>query len=126
MDKSFSGSSFCLSTKCSKICECVWVLVLSLPSNVAWWKNTALSLNEGILSGEKFGDEVGVLFLCGVGGEGSGDPDAPVSLCTAVASACAIGIGWNFVVDFVVCDVVGLSVLEVFEVYVGTDMGCLV
>ena len=74
--------------------------------------------------GEESGDEVGALFLCGVGGEGGGEPDAPVSLCTAVAIACAIGMGWDFVVDFVVCDVVGLSVLEVFEVSVGTDMGC--
>ena len=32
---------------------------------------------------------------------------------------------WDFVMDFVVCDVIGLSVLEVFEVSVGTDMGCL-
>ena len=94
--------------------------VLSLPSSVACGKNIALSLNEGILSGEESGDKFGVLFLCGVGGEGGGEPDAPVSLCTAVAIACAIGMGW----DFVVCDVVGLSVLEVLEVSVGTDMGC--
>ena len=98
--KSFSRSSFCLSTKSSKLCKCVRVLVLSLPSNVAWGKNTALSLNEGILSGDELGDEVGVLFLCGVGGEGGGEPDAPVSFCIAVASACAIGMGWDFVVDF--------------------------
>ena len=74
----------------------------------------ALSLNEGILSGEESGDKVGVLFLYGVGGEGGGEPDASVSLCTAVAIACAIRIGWDFVVDFVVCDVLQLSVLEVF------------
>ena len=122
--KSFSGSSFCLSTKSSKLCKCVRVFVLSLPSNVACGKNTALSLNEGILSGEESGDEVGVLFLCGVGGEGGGEPHAPVSLCTAVAIACGIGMGWDFVVDFVVCDVVGLSVLDILEVSVGTDMGC--
>ena len=103
--------------KIFKLCKCVRVFVLSLPSNVACGKNTALSLNEGILSGEESGDEVGVLFLCGDGGEGGGEPDAPVSLCTAVAIDCAIGMGW----DFVVCDVVGLSVLEVS---VGTDMGC--
>ena len=120
----FSGSSFCLSTKSSKLCKCVWVLVLSLPSNVAWGKNTAPFLNEGILSGEESGDDIGVLFLCGVGGEGGGEPDASVSFCTAVAIACAIGMGLDFAVDFVVCDVVGLSVLEVFVVAVGTDIGC--
>ena len=90
--KSFSGSSFCLSTKYSKICKCVQVLDLSLPSNVACRKNTALSLKEGILLGEESGDEVGVLFLCGVGGDGGGEPDAPVSLCIAVTIACAIKI----------------------------------
>ena len=98
--------------------------VLSLPSSVACGKNTALFLNEGILSGEESGDDVGVLFLCGVSGEGGGEPHAPVCLCTAVAIACAIGMGWDFVVDFVVCDVVDLSVLEVLEVPVGTDIRC--
>ena len=33
-------------------------------------------------------------------------------------------MGWDFVVDFDVCDVGGLSVLDVLEVSVGTDMGC--
>ena len=76
------------------------VLVLSLPSNVAWGKNTALSLNEGILSGEESGDEVDVLFWCGLGGEGGGEPDATVSLCTAVAIAWAIGNGLGFCCGF--------------------------
>ena len=84
----------------------------------------ALSLNEGILSGDELGDEIGVLFQCGVGGEGGGDPDAPVYFCIAVASVCDIGMGLDFVVDFDVCDVLGLSVLDVLEVSVGTDMGC--
>ena len=48
-----------------------------------------------------------------MGGEGGGEPDAPVSFCTTVAIACAIGMGCDFAVDSVVCDVVGLSVLEV-------------
>ena len=61
-------------------------LVLSLPSNVACGKNTALSRNEGILLGDVLGDVVRVLFQCGVGGEGGGEPDAPVSFCIAVAS----------------------------------------
>ena len=65
-----------------------------------------------------------MLFQCGVGGEGGGEPDAPVSLCIAVASVCAIEMGWDLVVDFDVCDVVGLSVLDDLEVSVGTDMGC--
>ena len=39
---------------------------------------------------EESGDEVGVLFLCGVGGECGGEPDAPVSLCIAAAIASAI------------------------------------
>ena len=69
------------------------VFDLSLPSNVACGKNTALSLNKGILSGEEPGDEVGVLFLCGVTGEGGGELDAPVSLCTVVTIACAIRMG---------------------------------
>ena len=77
---------------------------------MACGKNTALSHNEGILSGDESGDEVGVLFLCGVGGDGGGEPEVLVSLCTAVAIACAIGMGWDFVVDFVVCDDVGLSI----------------
>ena len=47
----------------------------------------ALSLNEGILFGDELGDVVGVLFQCGVGGDGGGEPDAPVSFCIAVASA---------------------------------------
>ena len=55
-------------------------------------KNTALSLKEGILSGEESGDEVGVLFLCGLGGDGGGEPYVPVSLYTAVAIACAVEI----------------------------------
>ena len=84
--------NFCLSTKSSKLCKCVLVLDLSLPSNVACGKNTALSLKEGILSGEVSGDDVGVLFLCGVGGDGGGKPDTPAFLCTAVAIACAIGM----------------------------------
>ena len=66
------------------------VFDLSLPLNVACGKNTALSLNEGILFGEESGDEVGVLFLCGIGGEGHRELDAPVSLCTAFSIACAI------------------------------------
>ena len=57
------------------------VLVLSLPSIVACGKNTALSRNEGILEG----DVVGVL-RCGGGGEGGGEPEAPVSFCMAAAS----------------------------------------
>ena len=53
----------------------------------------ALSLNEGILSGDELGEEVGVLFQCGVSGEGGGEPDAPVFVCIAVASIYAIGMG---------------------------------
>ena len=45
---------------------------LIFTSNVACGKNTVLSLKEGILSGEEFGDEVGVLFICCVGGDGGG------------------------------------------------------
>ena len=60
---------------------------------MAYGKNIALSLKEGILSGEELGDEVGVLFQCGVGGDGGGVPDVPVSLCIVVASACDIEIG---------------------------------
>ena len=56
-------------------------------------KNIALFLKEGILSGEELGDEVGILFRCGVGRDGSVVPDAPVSLCIVVASACDIEIG---------------------------------
>ena len=33
-------------------------------------------------------------------------------------------MGWDFVVDFDVYDVVGLLVLDVLEVSVGTEMGC--
>ena len=44
--------------------------------------------------------------------------------CIAVASVCAIEMGWDFVVDFDVYDDVGLSVLDVLEVSVGTDIGC--
>ena len=84
----------------------------------------ALSLNEGILFGDELGDVVGVLFQGGVGGDGGGEPDAPVSFCIAVASACDIEMGWDFVVDFNICEVVGLSVLDVLEVSVGTDIGC--
>ena len=123
--KSFSGSSLCLSTKSSKLCKYVRILDLSLPSNVVCGKNRALFLKEGILSGEESGDEVGVLFLCGVGGGGGGEPDAPVCLCTAVAMACDIGMDEGLVIVVVVCDDVGLLVLEVFDVSVGTDMGCL-
>ena len=65
-----------------------------------------------------------MLFQCGVGGEGSREPDAPVSFCITSASVCAMEMGWDFVVAFDVCDVVGLSVLDVLEVSVGTDMGC--
>ena len=39
----------------------------------------ALSHNEGILVGDVVGDVVGVLFQCGVGGKGGGEPDAPVT-----------------------------------------------
>ena len=45
--------------------------------------------------------------------DGGGEPDAPVSFCIAVASACDIEMGCDFVVDFDVCEVVGLSVLDV-------------
>ena len=64
-----------------------------LTINCGLQKNTALCLNEGILSGEESGDEVGVLFICGVDGEDGGELDVPISLCTAVAIACAIGMG---------------------------------
>ena len=86
-------------------------------------KNTALSLKEGILSGEESGDEFDVLFLCGVGRDGSGEPDAPVSLCIVVASACDIEIDWGLAV-VVVCLDVGLSDWVVFDVSVGADIGC--
>ena len=84
----------------------------------------ALSLNEGILFGEELGGVVGVLFQSGVGGDGGGDPDAPVSFCIVVASFCDIGMGCDFVVDFAVCEVVGLSVLDDLAVSVGTNIGC--
>ena len=73
---------------------------------MACGKNIALSLKEGILSGEELGDEVGVLFRCGVGGDGSGVPFAPVCLHIVVANACDIEIG---IVVVVVCIDVGLS-----------------
>ena len=60
----------------------------------------ALSLNEGILFGDELGDVAGVLFQGGVGGDGGGELDVPVSFCIAVASDCDIEIGWDFVVDF--------------------------
>ena len=66
---------------------------LSLPSNVACGKNIALSLKEGILSGEKSGEEFGVLFQCGVGGDGGRVPFAHVCLHNVVANACDIEIG---------------------------------
>ena len=53
-------------------------------------RKTALSLKEGILSGEESGDEVGVLFLCGIGGDGGGVPDVPVFLFIVVANVCEI------------------------------------
>ena len=55
---------------------------------------------------------------------GGGEPDVPVSFWIAVASTCDTEIGCDLVVDFDVCDVVGLSVLDVFVVSIGTDMGC--
>ena len=39
----------------------------------------ALSLNEGILFGDKLGDVVGVLLRCSVGGDGGGVPEVPLS-----------------------------------------------
>ena len=48
----------------------------------------------------------------------------PVSFCIAVASTCDIEIGCDLVVDFDVCEVVGLSVLDIFVVSIGTDIGC--
>ena len=80
----------------------------------------ALSVSKGILFGDELGDIFGVLFRCGVGGDGGGEPDVPVSFCIGVASACDTEMGCNFVVDFDVCDVVGLSVFEVLVVSVGT------
>ena len=41
-----------------------------------------------------------------------------------MASTCATEIGWALVVDFDVCDIVGLSVFDVFVVSIGTDIGC--
>ena len=82
------------------------------------------SLNEGILFGDVLGDVVGVLLQCGVGGDGGGEPDAPVSFCIVVASVYDSGMGCGLVVDFVVCDVVVLSVLEDLTVSVVTDIGC--
>ena len=41
-----------------------------------------------------------------------------------MASTCDTEIGCDLVVDFYVCDVVGLSVLDVFVVSIGTDKGC--
>ena len=69
------------------------------------------------------------MFRVDVGGEGGGEPDAPVSLCIDIASACDIEIGWDFVVDFDVCHVVDLSVLEglagsSLAGSIGTDIGC--
>ena len=101
------------------------VLVLSLPSNVACGKNTALSHNEGILVGDLLGDAGGVIFQCGVGGEGGGEPDAPVSFCIAVASVCDSGTSCGVDVDFTVCAVVDLPVLDVLAVSVGTDINGL-
>ena len=101
--KIFFRIKFLSIYKIFKLCKCVWVLDLSLTSNVVCGKNTFLSLKEGILSGEEFGDEVGVLFLCGVDGDGGGELDTQVSLCVAVAIACAIEIDWGLVVDCCLC-----------------------
>ena len=107
--KSFSGSSFCLSTKSSKLCRCVRVLVLSLPSNVACGKNTALSHNEGIL----LGDEDVVIFDVVLVGK-------------VVVSQIGDVYGIDVAVDFTVCEVVGLPVLDVLAVSVGTDISCII
>ena len=65
------------------------------------------------------------VFRCGVGGEGGGEPEAPVSFCMAAASVCDTGIGWDVDVAFTVCAVVDLLVLVVFAVSVGTDITSL-
>ena len=65
------------------------------------------------------------VFQCGVGGEGGGEPKAPVSFCMAAASVCDTDIGWDVGVDFTVCAGVNLPVLVVLAVSVGTDINCL-
>ena len=65
------------------------------------------------------------VFRCGVGGDGGGVPEAPVSLCIACASVCDTVTGWGVDLSFTVCDVVDLLVLIVFPVSVGTDINCL-
>ena len=65
------------------------------------------------------------VFRCGVGGDGGGVPEAPVSFCIAFASVCDNGTCWGVDVSFTVCDVVDLLVLVVFPVSVGTDINCL-
>ena len=84
--------------------------------------NIALSLKKGILSGEDSRDEDGALFQCGVGGDGVGVSDAPASWHIVVVSTCDIEIGWGLAV--VVYVDVGLLDRVVFDVSVGTDLGC--
>ena len=57
-------------------------LICTIECNL--WKEYSSILKEGILSGEESGDEVG--------GDGGGEPDVPVSLCTAATIACAMEI----------------------------------
>ena len=60
-----------------------------------------------------------------MGGEGGGEPEAPVSFCIAACSVCDTDIGWDVDVDFTVCAGVNLPVLVVLAVSVGTDINCL-
>ena len=67
---------------------------------------------------------MGVLLQCGVGGDGGGEPDVPVCFCISVMSAYDIEMGCDFVVNFNVCEVVDLSVLDALIISVGNDIGC--